>query len=68
MSRRRIEDGELVALETLAGGVEINLPGRFVHLPPGSSAADFWNFAESLCCPHSALHLVTADEYPCVFV
>ncbi len=64
---RQIEDGELLATETLSGGVEIHAPGRYVHLPPGQSAADFWELTAGFGCPRMALEAVTDEGYPISF-
>ena len=61
MAARQIQDGDLVARATPAGGVEMKLPNRFVHLPPGPAADEFWELVDLFACPHYALRVVTAE-------
>lgn len=42
MSPQRIELDDFVIEPTSQGGVLINAPWRFCHLPPGPEADEFW--------------------------
>lgn len=67
MNRRQVQDGELVAHSTISGGVEVTLPSRFVHLPAGPAADQFWELIDIFACPHYALGVVTAEGAPLAF-